>query len=148
MSVSDDRLVLASVEAARGYISTRPGDPGPIVIGRFRLFVQHWARVVTSEAGDRVTTVGYQYQVQRGDVPLLEFHFHPGTGVDHCHVHAVTETPAWPDFRKLHIPTGRIALEDVLELLVRDFGLAARPNAITRLREQRRRLERFQQLER
>lgn len=140
LSVSDDRLYLVSFEGREGYISTSPADPEPIELGALNLYVQHWARAV----GERVATNGYQYQIAVGEQPLLEFHFHPGRRVDHCHVHVSAEPRAWPTLRKVHIPTGRVAVEDVLMLLITDLGITARPNAMLRLAEQRRRFERLQ----
>lgn len=139
-SVSDDRLFLVSFEGRDGYVSTGPADPEPIRLGRLSLYVQHWARA----QGDRVATSGYQYQIAVDQQPLFEFHFHPGRRVEHCHVHVSADAPNWLSLRKVHLPTGRVALEDVLLMLVTDLGVTPRSNAVTRLAQQRRRFERLQ----
>jgi len=74
----------------------------------------------------------------------LEFHYHPDTRVKHCHVHVRADSDDWPNMRKVHVATGRLAFEDVLLMLVDDFDLVARRGARELLREQRESFERRQ----
>ena len=139
-----------SLGGTEGYVTTGKDDPPPIRLrGNLRLYVQHWAQVVSSARGTRLTTRGYAYQLLRGDDPLLLFHYHPRTieerrTVDHCHVHVMAPTTRWPDFHKVHVASGRVALEDVLLMLIDDFGVPTRSGARALLERQRRAFERAQ----
>lgn len=79
----------------------------------------------TREGKPVTSTRGYQYQVIMGTDAVLEFHYHPEQRVDHCHVHVGGVLPGL-DLNKIHVPTGRIAIEDVIVLLVQDFGVKAK----------------------
>jgi hypothetical protein len=60
----------------------------------------------------KVSTSGWMYEVHRDERCLLAFHWHPGSPATiltpHLHAEASSQ------FRKTHIPTGRILIEDVL----------------------------------
>jgi hypothetical protein len=76
----------------------------------------------------RVTTAGYVYELDDADGRrILGYHWHPETTADkpfpHLHVHTGTRTDAQMVSERIHLPTGRIALEDVLRLSVREFGV-------------------------
>jgi hypothetical protein len=135
--------MLVSFEGTEGLVATdEEFTPIPLRQG-FALSVQHWARAIPS---NRVRTIGYQYQVLHNADPLIDFHYHPrGLGdegrVPYCHTHVTLEDKSWPNFRKLHIPSCRLAFEDVLMLLVEDFRLPAKDGAIEALLRQRRRFE-------
>lgn len=81
--------------------------------------VLHAATVPVGSA--RATTTMYQYQVLDHAAPLLEFHYHPGETVDFCHIHVAHNPRGWEDFHKVHVPSGRVSLEDVILMLVDDF---------------------------
>lgn len=61
---------------------------------------------------------------ERGSDEWLAFHFHPRTGsvLPHLHVNA---DAAWATsgLRRRHLPTGRVVLEDIVQMLVEDFGV-------------------------
>ena len=56
----------------------------------------------------------------------LAYHYHPQTGVAAPHLH-INADASWArkGLRKKHLPTGRVALEDVIQVVVEEFG--ARP---------------------
>lgn len=73
----------------------------------------------------KVSTSGYYYTVHDQDGrDILAFHWHPQVGVTYPHLHIGAGAQAGrPEFEHAHIPTGRVALEAVLRLLIRDFGV-------------------------
>jgi hypothetical protein len=75
----------------------------------------------------KVSTVGYMYDLLLDGKALYEYHWHPISKSHevrpHLHCSAV---------EKCHIPTGRIMIEDVLNLAIR-YG--AKPNATKRWKE-------------
>lgn len=83
--------------------------------------------IVPAEAGRgpwKVSTVGYMYELHVDDKALYEYHWHPISDSHetrpHLHCGAVG---------KGHIPTGRVMIEDVLNLAVE---LGAKPNNVSR----------------
>jgi hypothetical protein len=89
-------------------------------------------------------TIAYTYQVISNERPLLEFHYHPKHTSRHCHLHARAISEHWANFNKLHIATGRVAFEDVLLMLIDDFGVRPRTRARIRLAESRKKFEKLQ----
>jgi hypothetical protein len=88
-------------------------------------------RIIQAGAGRgpwKVTTTGYMYDVLLDEKKLYEYHWHPISASHevrpHLHCSAALD--------KGHIPTGRVMIEDVLNLAVQ---LGARPNNMTRWRE-------------
>lgn len=72
----------------------------------------------------KVKTDRYAYSLsltEGFDQELLAFHWHPGSSVTTPHVHAALV--GGPSFHKIHIPTGRIFLEDVIRLAIEGFGV-------------------------
>ena len=88
-------------------------------------------RIIQADEAERgpwkVTTVGYMYELQLAGKTLYEYHWHPiSTSHEvrpHLHCSAVA---------KRHIPTGRVMIEDVLNLAVQH---GAKPNNMTRWNE-------------
>ncbi|SPM32862.1 hypothetical protein MRAB57_661, partial [Mycobacterium rhizamassiliense] len=87
-------------------------------------------RIVPAEAGRgpwKVSTVGYMYDLVLNEKALYEYHWHPISDSHevrpHLHCSAVG---------KCHIPTGRVMIEDVLNLAVH-YG--AKPNSMRRWKE-------------
>lgn len=62
-----------------------------------------------------------------GTDELLVYHYHPEGDVHAPHLH-VNADVAWAPkgLRKKHLPTGRVAIEDVVQLLIEDLGVAPR----------------------
>ena len=79
----------------------------------------------------RVAPAAYEYALRtRQDREVLAYHWHPETREDgrpvrFPHLHVRCGDDVGRRLRKAHLPTGRVALEDVLRLLV--AGLGARP---------------------
>jgi len=102
---------------------------------RFALTVAMRYRVVPAD-GERgswkVTITAYQYGLlDESTRELLAYHWHPGAGeegraVAFPHLHVRVLAPAAGRLRRAHLPTGQVALEDVLRLLVRDLGVTPR----------------------
>ena len=82
----------------------------------------------------RVSTLSYIYNIydDPDGEPLLGYHYHPERGGDdpvpypHLHVYGAPVTMADRHLPKLHLPTSRIALEDVVRLLIEGFGVEPR----------------------
>lgn len=104
-----------------------------------RLAVEQYCRVEmpsSSRARRHATIIGYSYSVltargQTGpnDREIFAYHYHPALTPDvpfpHMHVHWNRPAGEKP-ISKCHFPTGHIALEDFLRLLIRDFSAQPR----------------------
>jgi hypothetical protein len=77
----------------------------------------------------KVSTVGYIYEVvNRDGQRIIAYHWHP---MDHGtpqfpHLHVGLGSGAHNSYAKPHYPTGRVALEQVLRLLIVEFGVEPR----------------------
>jgi hypothetical protein len=62
----------------------------------------------------KVSTTSWSYELIRDGRPTLAFHWHPvsNSPIVTPHAHALASS----SFRKTHIPTGRVLIEDVLTL--------------------------------
>jgi hypothetical protein len=97
------------------------------------LYVAHHFRII--EADDprgpwKVSTAGYAYALgDRDGREIIAFHWHPSSPnkvtSPHLHLGPVAQV-GHDQLRGAHIPTGRIALEDVLRLAIAEFGAPAR----------------------
>ncbi len=93
------------------------------------LFVGQQYRLVEADHARgpwKVETVAYSYVVTFGGQELLAFHWNPtGAGaVTRPHVHIGPAAGCSNDaLSGAHLPTGRIALEDVLRVLVEKLGV-------------------------
>ena len=72
----------------------------------------------------KVKTTEYSYrmalQTNRGENELLSYHWHPReSDIRHPHLH-ITKVP------RVHFPTSRVCLEDLIEMLVRYYGVRPR----------------------
>jgi hypothetical protein len=141
---------LAPVQAAFGLFAAgnviadtyRPGSEGFLVFRGGEVVTLHGAskvglgvRVRYSIIRDdrpgcgpwRVTTTGYMYELQRDGTTLYEYRWHPRSRSHevrpHLHCTAVG---------KAHIPTGRVMVEDALNLAVQH---GAKPNSLARWQE-------------
>lgn len=68
------------------------------------------------------------YHVVTDDLTeVIAFHWHPnshgGQQGPHLHVGSSQLTKGAVVSRRTHVPTGRVALESVLDLLISDFGV-------------------------
>jgi hypothetical protein len=107
-------------------------DGGPQRISSAELDV--WLRVsmnyrLVEEPGPRgpwrVTTTSYMYALENGaGVEYVGYHWHPQVpGNTRPHLHVRGEDENW---HKLHMPTGRIALEDVVRFAVEELAVEPR----------------------
>jgi len=96
--------------------------------------IQHYRIVEAADARGpwKAQTVAYWYAIETLDErEVLAYHWHPNsrsaTTAPHLHLGPAAQV----GFERLsdsHLPTGRIALEDVLRLAIRDLGVRARRN--------------------
>ena len=98
------------------------------------LALVHGYWIIGNETGPRgpwrVQTSGYSYILHaEGGHELLAFQWHPigPSAVTTPHVHlsyglGIQRT----EFMGIHVPTGRVAAEDVLRMLIRDLSIKAR----------------------
>lgn len=108
-----------------------------------RLDVRHLYAIVPGEpiAGRqtwRVTTRAYEYRIlDSRELELLVFHWQPSRiarGPEYPHLHVSATITAHVSMSaqqslpldKRHIPTGRVALESVVRLLISEFGIKDR----------------------
>jgi hypothetical protein len=74
----------------------------------------------------KTTSYSYSLWVKKDSSlhAVLEFHWHPGATANlkwpHVHVNA---NSAEGELKKKHIPTARVAIEDFLRFLIRDYGI-------------------------
>lgn len=135
-----DCLTLTVLNVSGGYFaSDRPhalvlGDGDPVALAGdhdLSLAVAQNYRVVQAEGPRgpwKVQTTSYFYELRRGDRELIAFHWHPAGASSHTRAHLHLGAAAEIGFAPLHrahIPTGRIAVEDVVRLAIEAFG--ARP---------------------
>lgn len=131
-------------------IRVERGKPGLL----FRL--RHDYIVIANESGrDRYQTMTPSYDYQILDLherELLSYHWHPGgvSPVTHPHFHVTSrvrpfdvDDPTHPtrqphsiSFADMHIPTGPVLIENVVRLLIEEFGVVPlRPDWDEVLRE-------------
>ena len=77
----------------------------------------------------KVRTSAYRHALEdQAGQEIIAYHWHPSQGsvYNFPHLHIGTGIGAsLGDVHKFHIPTGRVALEDVLRLVIREFGVEA-----------------------
>lgn len=106
------------------------GAPVPLA-GTTRLalvVVQHYhvTRPEPPRGPWKVSTVGYEYALEDAEGhEIIAYHWHPGgPEVTFPHLHLRTGAGAVrQELVQAHIPTGRIALEDVLRFAITVFGV-------------------------
>ena len=124
-------------------------DPNPVRLikaldgSSVYLFANHRFEAVPASdgvSGWTTRTLGYGYLISMTD-DLLDasyvYHWHPETR-DGAHVHIASHDEAstiQEGVHGHHLPSGRIAFEDVVRLLIDEFGVGASPNAHAVLRE-------------
>jgi hypothetical protein len=80
----------------------------------------------------KIQTVAYYYTLERADdlgAEIFSYHWHPQghspITFPHLHIHACVEIRR-PDGRDVHFPTEQVSLEDILRLVITDFGVIPR----------------------
>ena len=107
----------------------------PAILGHDRRLalkvVQHY-RIIEHEGARgpwKVRTVAYNYTVEEAGGAgreMFAYHWHPNerTAITFPHFHLYQGAGAMRDeVRKAHFPTGRLAFEDVLRLVITQFGV-------------------------
>ena len=111
----------------------RPRSVSSSLLRGLALQVAHYAQPVPTDSSHVVETVGYSYplRIRRQDAfhELLDWQW-DRRGVSPIltpHPHVSASNDLLPlSFDKLHIPTGRIEIEDVLTFLTSDLGVEPR----------------------
>jgi hypothetical protein len=107
----------------------------PVDLGRgtgLAVAVSQWYRLI--ETADRrtepwkVTTVAYSYTLSESDGPeIFAYHWHPTTpnSVHYPHLHLEHGAQLGrQEFHSAHLPTGRVSLEDFVQLIIESFGVS------------------------
>ncbi len=94
----------------------------------------------------QVKTVSYHYTLgEIGGREILSYQWHPNVprSVTFPHLHLQHGAGLGrPEFQRAHLPTGRVALEDFVQLLIDDFGVpSAREDWEAALEESRKEFE-------
>jgi len=134
LSVITNAFLLANAEASHRILIYEPpvrlqrkaGDP------LFLAVTQTYSLVQTQDRQFKANTTGYMYEVlvKRNSTELetiFEFHWHPQTTprLRWPHLHVIGNTHDG-DIARVHFPTARLAIEDFIRLLIRDFGVKPR----------------------
>jgi len=120
--------------AVRGFVVNQNESFSLAGPQRFLLNVSQRYEVVqaTGDKGPwKVSTRGYQYHLVTADhTEVLLWHWHPVgfSSYDQPHMHAgrAVLDPGGVLTRKAHLPTGRVAIEEMLLLLISDFQVVPR----------------------
>lgn len=78
----------------------------------------------------RTHTTSYAFAIfgsPRGPDEHLCYHYHPASGLEMPHLHCNADVP-WVEegLRKKHLPTGRVIIEDFVELLIEELKVRPR----------------------
>jgi hypothetical protein len=76
----------------------------------------------------KVVTDAYAYSLSLTEDLSEEFilwHWHPASGAMLPHLHLVVKHPRLGGLRKLHVPSGRVSIEEVIGLLIRELSVQA-----------------------
>lgn len=126
------------------HVSNKPhsltlgdGLPQKLPGTNIHLSVKQLYRVVQDNDPDRgpwrVSTAEYIYTLMRGGrrgtrpKRLLSYQWHPKpqANYNYPHLHPGPATEIRPEFQRAHIPTGRVALEDVIRFALSQLGAQA-----------------------
>lgn len=95
--------------------------------------VRQQYRVIESAKGHepwKVTTVAYYYTIRESGGPeIISYQWHPGqrSAITYPHLHLGARAgDLRSELAGSHLPTGRVALEDFVRLLIEHFGIGPR----------------------
>lgn len=125
------------VVSGGNYVSSTPhvatiGDGGPISLqgdSLISLVIRQHYRIVEDSVPRgpwKVSTAGYLYSLKETstDREILAYHWHPAVGVTFPHLHLEAGALVGrEELAEAHLPTNRVALEDVLRLAISSFGV-------------------------
>jgi len=123
----------AASDAPHALLLAR-GSPVPLSSSRLPLalevrerFTFREAPAATAAARWRLRVVEYSYAIRQPDVhgEVLAYHYHPQIeGIAFPHLHLGSSILREPALASIHLPTGWVGLEAVVELTLRDLGVA------------------------
>jgi hypothetical protein len=135
--VTDAVVVIRGVPAqaaTRLELTLNNGHPSPLS-GDSRIAIRASQYIRVLESADpvapwSVSAVSYLYSLDEAEgQEILGYHWHPNQDTPitfpHLHLRAGARVGR-AEFDKAHLPTGYIAIEDVLRLAIRDFGVRPR----------------------
>lgn len=108
------------------------GNGGPVPLSgdsNISLVLRHHYRIVEDSRPRgpwKVSTAGYYYILceSSSSKEILGYHWHPDVEPSFPHLHLEAGARVGrEEFAKAHLPTGRVALEDVLRLAINGFGI-------------------------
>lgn len=109
---------------ADGYPARLSGD------ARLLLWLNYWYRILPNETGWYIHVVGYFHSLaDQEDIELLTYQWHPDSlhTVDFPHVHiGPAGRVGYADLLRAHLPTGFIAVREIVRLVIIDFGINPR----------------------
>jgi len=128
--ITEAYVDISEQEAASGEITALTLGGGlpvrldlPTPHSRLSLSVTINYRVISETAGWRVHTEKYFYTLDDGTNEIIAFHWDPtNVEVRYPHLHlAYASGVQHPVLQTAHIPTGRVLIEDVIWLTIREF---------------------------
>ena len=115
--VSDKPHALTLVNGAR--LRLQGSDDTDLILS-----VSQQYEIVEHEVGFRVHTLKYAYKIDNwhDGHEVMAYHWHPTEQIKYPHLHlSYGARVGREDLLKAHVPTGRIALEDVIQFLIESF---------------------------
>lgn len=137
IQVSDYNTALGSLQQLllnRGQALPLRGGSPPIalLVRQFFKLIEDKEAVAARERW-RLTIASYDYALREPQThaPLLSFHWHPeplilegGRSVSFPHLHIGSSILSERSISKMHLPTERIAFEDVVRLAIEEFDIS------------------------
>lgn len=90
------------------------------------LSVSQQYEIIEHEQGFRVRTLKYAYKIDNWNDghEIMAYHWHPKEKIKYPHLHlSYGARIGRGDLLRAHVPTGRVALEDVIQFLIESFNV-------------------------
>jgi hypothetical protein len=132
-----------SLTCSEDPIRLRPRSSGAMFLTANQYY--HYVADPRYEGEWKVSTDGYAYVLRTSEAgrPVFQWHWHPESGLGACHLHVGAEHPEIDALHKLHLPTGRVSLEEVLRFAIEHFDVERRDDWDAVLGESQSRHEMF-----
>lgn len=114
-------------------VTLRSGQPVALRgdVGLHLRVTQHYRIIEDPELGERgpfkCSTTAYWYSLENEqESEILAYQWHPdgSSAITWPHLHiGEAGHVGWPHLREAHLPTGRVALEEVLRLAIHEFAV-------------------------
>ncbi len=131
--ITNDYIDYSSQAAASGEIAVISlGDGDPVRLQtpdpRNQVFISMIINYRVSEDNQRdwrVHTTGYFHTLEDGKHEILAYHWEPDNAqIRYPHMHLKAGSGVrLPSLQSAHLPTGRVLIEDVIWLAIREFGV-------------------------